>query len=216
MTFELFDRKAEYTVRRGALPHWYQPGVTYFVTYRTADSVPHSLLRAWHAQRDDWLRRHGLDPTAMTWKTRLRMEPDLERQYERTFTRQFMEYLDCGHGACPLARRHVAEIVADNLRHFDGRRYHLGDFIVMPNHVHVLVCLVGDTQIEAQCRSWKRYTAAHIHRALARRGRFWQEETFDHLVRTPEQFARFRHYIADNPRKARLGKEEYLHYVAEL
>jgi hypothetical protein len=39
--FDLFDPKAEYVVRQGAaLLHWYQPGLTYFVTFRTDDSVP--------------------------------------------------------------------------------------------------------------------------------------------------------------------------------
>jgi type I restriction enzyme R subunit len=84
----------------------------------------------------------------------------------------------------------------------------------MPNHVHLLVCLLGSTEIESQCRSWKRFTAGAINRALERRGRFWQEESFDHLVRTPEQFAYFQRYIADNPRKAALPAGEYLHATA--
>jgi len=214
MTFELFDPSREYTVRHGTLPHWYQPGVTYFVTYRTADSVPRGMLRSWHARRDDWLRRRGIDPMATAWRATLRERPELERDYDRSYTRQFMEYLDRGHGACPLADPHIAEIIAANLRHFDGERYHLGDFIVMPNHVHLLVCLLGDIEIESQCRSWKRYTATAISRTLGRRGRFWQEESFDHLVRTPDHFARFGRYIADNPRAARLRPEGYLHYVA--
>src|SRR5262249_39087232 len=41
MIFELFDPRSEFVVREGAnLPHWYQPGVTYFVTFRTEDSIP--------------------------------------------------------------------------------------------------------------------------------------------------------------------------------
>jgi hypothetical protein len=49
--FELFDRKQPYSVRGGNLPHWYQPGVTYFVTFRTEDSVPQPLVRKWHSER---------------------------------------------------------------------------------------------------------------------------------------------------------------------
>ena len=82
----------------------------------------------------------------------------------------------------------------------------------MPNHVHLLTCLLGSTEIEDQCYSWKKFTAAKINKALRQRGRFWQEESFDHLVRSPEQFDYFQRYIAENPRKAGLQAGEYLHY----
>jgi REP-associated tyrosine transposase len=211
MTFALFDPEREFTVRYGNLPHWYQPGATYFVTFRAADSVPQPLLRSWRLRRDDWLCRHGIDPKSATWKNRLREQPQLEREFDRTFSRQFMEYLDRGHGECPLAKRSVAKAVSHTLQHFDGNRYHLGDFVVMPNHVHLLCCLLGDTEIGRQCRSWKRFTAAVINRELGRRGRFWQEESFDHLVRSPEHFAYFARYIEENPRKAGLSPGSYLH-----
>jgi type I restriction enzyme R subunit len=124
-----------------------------------------------------------------------------------------MDYLDRGYGACALRNQPAAELVAGALRHFDGDRYHLGDFVVMPNHVHLLVCLLGATEIEAQCQSWKKYSAGQINRLLGRSGRFWQEESFDHLVRSPEHFERLERYIAENPAKAGLPEGEYLHWV---
>ena len=213
MVFELFDPGDEYSVREGNLPHWYQPGVTYFVTFRTEDSVPQQLQNSWHAQRDAWLRERDIDPRSPTWRTVLRGHPDLEREFHKTFTRQFMEYLDRGYGECSLQRPELAKIVADNLKHFDSQRYQLGDFVVMPNHVHILVCLLGETEIEPQCTSWKKFTAAQINRALKRRGRFWQPESFDHLVRSQEQFAALQVYIAENPKNAKLRSCEYFHYV---
>jgi type I restriction enzyme R subunit len=210
MPFEFFDRKTEHVVRHGNLPHWYQPGVTYFVTFRTADSVPQALLRSWHARREAWLRQHGLDPRVDGWNAALRAMPDAEQEYHRTFTRSFMEYLDRGEGECPLKNPELARIVAENLRYGNGTRYHLGDFVVMPNHVHLLACLISETQIEAQCRSWKHYTATAIHRVLNRKGRFWQSESFDHLVRSPEQFAYLQDYIATNPANAGLRPGSYL------
>jgi len=79
----------------------------------------------------------------------------------------------------------------------------------MPNHVHLLVGLLGDTEIVAQCKSWKKFTAREINRRLGQKGRFWQEESFDHLVRSPEQFEAIQRYIADNPRKARLRDTDF-------
>ncbi len=211
MTFALFDPDDGYVVRQGVLPHWYQPGVTYFITYRTADSVPQSLLRSWHRRRHDWLARHEIDARSTDWKTALRARPELEREFHATFSRPFMEYLDRGEGECPLADPELARIVAENLAYFDGDRYDLGDFIVMPNHVHLLVGLRGNTDVETQCRSWKKFSATAINRSRNRRGQFWQAESFDHLVRSPEQFAYFQRYIADNPRKAGLKPGTYLH-----
>jgi putative transposase len=213
MPFELFDPDGELTIRQGNLSHWFQPGVTYFVTFRTDDSIPDSVSASWHRRREDWLNRHGIDPRAGDWNAQARRLPSqARREFNRTFSSEYMNYLDRGHGACVLRRPDMAEIVADSLRHFDGARYHLGDFIVMPNHVHVLCCLLGETEIESVCYSWKKFSAAKINSALGRRGRFWQEESFDHLVRSPEQFEYFRWYIAENPVAARLKDGESLHY----
>jgi REP element-mobilizing transposase RayT len=212
VTFELFDPKQDYVVRQGTLPHWYQPGVTYFITFRTEDSVPQSLLRSWHRRRDDWLRRHGINPAAPSWKAQLYQSPELGYEYDATFTRVFLEYLDRGYGERVLKDPPAAELVASALHHFDGDRYHLGDFVVMPNHVHVVACLLGTTELEAQCKSWKKFSAGKINRLLGRTGRFWQEESFDHLIRSPEHFEYFQRYIAENPQQARLKPGEYRYW----
>jgi putative transposase len=162
---------------------------------------------------DAWLRSKGIDPASAAWRSVLSSQPDLDIEYHKIFTRQFMEYLDQGYGDCALRRPDLARIVAENLEHFDNDRYHLGDFVVMPNHVHLLVCLRGSTEIESQCRSWKKFTAGQINRALGRKGRFWQEESFDHIVRSPQQFTALRVYIAENPIKAKLLACEFLHRV---
>ncbi len=147
----------------------------------------------------------------------MRRLPELQqREFHRTFSREFLASLDKGYGACVLRQPALAQMVADSLRHFDGQRYHLGDFVVMPNHVHVLVGLLGDTDVVILCTSWKHFTATKINRALGRRGRFWQEEAFDHLVRSPEEFEGLCRYIEENPRKAGLRPGEFLHYHRPL
>ena len=135
---ELFDPKQDYVVRQAQLPHWFQPGVSYFVTFRTADSMPASRLRLWHAERNDWLRRHGIDPARSDWQARLRIMPgaavphaeragniagasNLEAEFHRKFTREFMEYLDQGHGACLLRNPAAATEVASRTGTFRWR-----------------------------------------------------------------------------------------------
>jgi putative transposase len=110
-----------------------------------------------------------------------------------------------------LRRPELGQIVAKSLKHFDGDRYDLTDFVVMPNHVHLLAAFRDAEQMLEQCESWKHYTATQINRRLSRKGRFWQQDGFDHLVRSLEQFEYLRTYIADNPTKAKLRLGEFVH-----
>lgn len=211
--FDLFDPDLDVRISRGNLPHWFQPQVTYFVTFRTEDSLPKSVAEDRHRRRNDWLRRHGIDPTTQAWSRRLeQLSARHQRQFHETFSQEFLDHLDKGYGTCVLTRPELARIVADSLRYFDGDRYHMGDFVVMPNHVHLLVCLIQQTDIERQCYSWKKFTAGKINRVLGRTGRFWQEESFDHLVRSVESYERLRSYIANNGPKAGLREGEFLYY----
>lgn len=211
--FQFFDPDADVDVSYRCLPHWQQPGVTYFVTFRTADSIPAPALKQWVYERNQWLRRHGINPLARDLDRRIEQLPKLERkQFQSTFTKKWHALLDECHGACVLKRPDLSQEVANSLKHFDGLRYQLGDFVVMPNHVHLLVMFPGLEQLRLQCRSWKKYTAGKINRVLGRKGPFWQDESFDHIVRSQEQFDYFRWYLADNPQRAKLRPGEYYHY----
>ncbi len=211
--FELFDPAAEVQITSGNLPHWFQPGATYFVTFRTEDSIPQDVASRWRQERSDWLHRHGIDAGAADLEHQLgRLSPEVVREYHSRFSIAYLNYLDQGYGECPLREAELAGIVGDAFRHFDGQRYWVSDFVVMPNHAHVLVGLIGEHALANVCYSWKKFTALQINRRLGRSGRFWQEESFDHLVRSPEHFERFRRYIAENPVRAGLRSGEYLNY----
>ncbi len=212
--FELFDPKVDIRITVGTnLPHWYQMGATYFVTFRTEDSIPADVSHRWYSERTHWLEQRGITTVDSKWKERFEDLPQDQRMlFHETFSRQYMENLDKGWGACVLRRSELSKIVADSLMHFESDRYHMGDFVVMPNHVHLLTCLLGETDIVSQCYSWKKFTAGRINKALGTFGRFWQEDSFDHLVRSPDQFEAIRRYIADNPSHLREG-EYHLHVL---
>jgi REP element-mobilizing transposase RayT len=178
--------------------------------------MPVQVVERWLAERRQWILDHGIDPAVPGWEAHLRQ---LSRADALTFadfvSERWESQLDVLHGACVLRRPALAEIVAKSLRHLDGDRYVLDDFVVMPNHVHLLAAFPTEEAQLAQCDSWKHYTAAQINRALGRRGRFWQQDGFDHLVRSVEQFEHFRRYIADNPLRAHLQPGEFIHYRAK-
>jgi type I restriction enzyme R subunit len=209
--FHLFDPEQEVCIAERTLPHWFQPGITYFITFRTNDSLPAVVLERWLEERARWLSKRGID--GEDWKRQLQQLPQsVQREFHTTFTSAFERLLDTGYGECVLKRPELAQIVARSLLHFDGDRYQMSDFVVMPNHGHFLVGLLGETRLDAQCYSWKKFTAAQINARLGRKGHFWQGESFDHAVRSPEQFAHFQNYIATNPTKASLHEGDYLLY----
>lgn len=231
--FGFFDPCHPYSVSYRTLPHWEQVGATYFITFRLVDSIPDEALRRIRRGCDEWLARHGMLVDRGPWFANLmRASFERQREYFQDVMQAYERVLDRGYGECQLAKPGVASIVANSLLHFDGFvlrgeslpewrdgtaksheiRYHCSDFVIMPNHVHALVCFRAGVRLLNQCSSWKGYTARAINRFLGRKGNVWQAESFDHLVRDADHFARIRAYIANNPRKANLPPDKFLHY----
>lgn len=212
MLGELFDPKGELLIHEHCRPHWSQAGAIVFITFRTHDSIPREVLDRWEREKQEWLLRGGLAVNGLHWSQIVMSLSEADRiRFYRQFDHCREDFLDTCHGECLLQRPILAQIVADSLLHFDGQRYRMGDFIVMPNHVHLLAAFGNAGQLVAQCDSWLHYTAVQINKRLGRKGKFWQQEPFDHLVRSPEQYEYLRDYIRDNPKKARLKPGEY-HY----
>jgi len=215
MAFQFFNPAKKVNVTHGHLPHWDQEGATYFITWRTADSIPKEVWTRWKQERDAWLATHGIDPFAKDWRRQVEELSEEERQDFRRFSKALENELDAGHGECVLRRPEFAEMVTNALRFFDRQRYELGDFVVMPNHVHLLVGGMARNAMLKQVESWKKWSAMKINEALGRSGRFWQDESFDHLVRSEASFEKFRMYIQENPVKAGLRKGEFVWWRRE-
>lgn len=188
-------------VAGGRLPHWTQAGAISFITWRTADSLPRLVLERLAAGRAGWLKANNGRPDAAF----------------RKYCRAGVEAaLDGGAGLCPLRDPDCARVVVDALRHFDDGRYILFDFVIMPNHVHVFAAFPDAETMRKQCGSWKHFSAVRLNRLLGRTGRFWQDDSFDHLTRSDAQFVKLREYIAMNPVRGGLEVGEYLHYSRDL
>lgn len=198
-----FDPNDDLLITQRKLPHWAQDSCVVFITWRTVDSMPKDVLERWRADRNRWLDLNGIDPTQKGWKMLVQeLPPDMMVEYHDRFTTRWHEALDASHGGCVLSQPEIADIVANSLLYFDGDRYEMLDFVIMPNHVHVLAVFPDKAAMIEQCDSWKHFTARRINAKLGTQGRFWQQDAFDHLVRHEGQFRRLRDYIAQNPRKA--------------
>ena len=172
---------------KGNLPHWRQEGKIYFVTFRTADSMPQEKLKEWQEELDAWKVKN---PEPLT--------QEVKKEYYKRFPAKMQEYLDAGHGACSLKNENIKSIVENALKFFDGERYVLDEFVVAANHIHVLVQPKGDHQLSDILHSWKSFSANEINKITGEKGAFWQKESFDHLVRSEASLEKFREYIRNH------------------
>jgi REP element-mobilizing transposase RayT len=170
------------------LPHVRRPGAVYFVTMRTADSMPAAVLGAWAEQRELWLTQHPLPHDQNT-----------RGEFSRLFTRRMHRLLDESHGRCPFRDPSARAVIETVLRNRDSVDYALDWYVIMPNHVHALVSPKGDMELSDVGSTWKAVTAHRLNKLLNRRGEFWQQESWDHAVRRPEHLERYRRYVAENP-----------------
>jgi len=185
------------TIRsRGRLPHIERDRAVYFVTFRLSGSLPASTLSrlGQEAEETKVTLRNNLTGRggAVTWLTR-------ERR------RRIEQALDAGIDSCWLRHPEAAQVLAQALKQFAGRRYVLGPWCVMPNHVHVLVSPLQGHFLATILHSWKSFTAQRANRVLGRKGPFWQREYYDHVVRNARELERCAEYILSNPERAGLA-----------
>ncbi len=114
--------------------------------------------------------------------------------------------LDTGLGACWLRRPEIAKLVQDALLHFDGGRYRLLAWCLMPNHVHVVIEILDERSLSDIVRSWKTFTARLADIELGRTGPFWHADYFDRCMRDEEHLAQTIWYVENNPVKAGLAR----------
>jgi len=196
--FTAFDWDAVEKGHRRHLPQLDLPGAIYFVTFRLEDSMPQKLLKRWIYKRHAWLGEH---PEPWDEATR--------KEYQRIFTVRMERYLDAGYGECLLRDERCRREVAERLLFKHDCDYDLGDWVVMPNHVHVLLQPLGGVCLEEIMKPVKGISARNINRLLDRSGSVWMQESFSHIVRSLEQLKKFQRYIQMNPQKVGLPATDF-------
>ena len=189
--------------RQGAyLPHWRADDASYFVTFRLAGSMPSSAMKNIESRRRDILQTAAYVKRPLTTQEFVQMEDLHFRE---------LDVLRFDRGACFLNDDRIAKIVADALKHFDGTRYHLSAWSIMPNHVHVVFRPLSRYDVSDILHSWKSFSANKANKVLKQEGAtFWQKETYDHLIRDENDLQRCIEYTWLNPEKA--GTEQQSGY----
>ncbi len=91
------------------------------------------------------------------------------------------------------------DLVAASLRHFDGLRYVLHAYVVMNDHVHVVVEPKAEFRLEDILHSWKSFSAKRIGKHRQQRGAVWQDEYFDRVIRDDIEYRQKCGYVLENP-----------------
>ena len=173
---------------RRHLPHWQPHGAVFFVTFRLKDSLPAEVCASVRDQRHALASDITGGRSFVKWDEFLHSNPS---------------------GRKWLASADIASVIDEALRYRDGSQYILHAHCIMPNHVHAVIELLqGEAAREAPLnkvmQSLKRQTARKANSILGRVGAFWQDETYDHVVRDHKEFNRTIAYILNNPVKAGL------------
>jgi REP element-mobilizing transposase RayT len=128
------------------------------------------------------------------------------READQSAKRRKLEaWLDRGQGECWLRQQEVAELVEQVLLEADKRDYQMQAWVVMPNHVHLVVD-VWDLPLARLTGGWKGKSSRPANLLLCRRGKFWQEDYYDTLIRDEAHLKRTIRYTEQNPVKAFLAK----------
>jgi REP element-mobilizing transposase RayT len=197
--FKCLSRNLPVEISQQTLPHWVQPGTSYFFTFRLADSVPQTLLNEWIRQRVAWLAHH---PQPWTQTDTL--------EYAERFTERMDAWLDAGHGSCALRDPEARKLVEDTITKYDGIRLHLDSFVIMPNHVHLLLKPNDDENVFKLIGGMKGYSARVCNAWLGRtKQAFWMEDSYNRIVRDYHELRAFRDYIRRNPVEAKLREGEF-------
>jgi type I restriction-modification system DNA methylase subunit/REP element-mobilizing transposase RayT len=189
VTTPFYDKNFGVELTQGKLPHWQQNGKLQFVTFHLADSLPQEKLEELKSQKANF-EAENAQPDAET-----------QRNYEKTVAENMEKWLDAGSGDCCLKFPMVRKIVEDALLHFNGEKYELHAYVVMPNHVHVLLGLLGENMLPDVLNCWKSYSAHEINKMLGTSGAVWHKESFDRMIRDEDHYQRVLNYIKNNPAK---------------
>ena len=184
------DRNKEIEVYcKGHLPHMHQDETMQYVTFRLADSLPRTVCREIYQRLEIFKKIH---PMPWDAETKLLYWKEIGPMQERL--------LDNGYGACWLKYPECRQFLIDAIAYMDNVKYEVYCYVIMPNHVHILIRPLGTNKMEDILHSIKLYSSRKINRTVGRRGRLWMKESFDRMVRNHDHLKHCYHYILNNPK----------------
>jgi REP element-mobilizing transposase RayT len=190
---------------RGYLPHRDEIGLLQSITFRLADSLPQEKLKELEVELEDLKKKAELG-LGVPGSAEPQLGSSINIEAEKR--KRIEAWLDAGMGCCALRHPKMATVMEDTLLKFDGEKYRLLAWCVMPNHVHVLIEAM--MPLGGIVQSWKSYTGRwgltrNAELGLGVPGKdFWMREYWDRYIRNEKHLADTIAYIHNNPAKAGL------------
>lgn len=192
---------------RRNLPHMQPTGTTLFVTFRLAGTLPKLVVEQLREEAE--LRERQIKAAGEPEEQQKLLYEERKRQFGR-----YDALLDsCAHGPVWLKEPEIAEVVQSSIHFLDQKMYDLDVYTIMSNHVHLVFTPLEDENggyvaLPRIMYSLKRFTSTKANKILQRKGKFWQHESYDHVVRDEAELNRIRRYVLQNPVKAGLVEDE--------
>jgi len=179
---------------RGYLPHWDFKDSVQAITFRLEDSLPGELVKAWKRELEEGLSNK---------------DPKVSSRAKAELHARISSYEDAGHGACHLSKPENAEFLQQLLIKGHGINYKLIEWCIMPNHVHVVIRMIGEATLGGIVKKWKGPSAIAINRLEGVTGSVWMADYHDRFIRDMDHLDNAKAYVRNNPVKAGLcGKPE--------
>jgi len=199
------------------LPHYQPIGYAYFVTTRLSGTIPKHLYDKY---KDEYVAKLKNISELKSLKEKTKLYHKLNKEH-------FLEMekiLDsCSYGNVWLGNKKVAEIIKKTFHFYDDKRYNLICYTIMPNHIHLIFFPLIESynnflQVHIKKKKTedtfyfvtkiiqdiKKYSAKESNKILKRSGKFWQSESYDHVIRNKTELLSTVEYVLNNPVKAGL------------
>ncbi|MFC1719031.1 transposase [Candidatus Poribacteria bacterium] len=197
---------------RRNLPHWQPAGATFFITYRLAGTLPVIVLNELQKEHQR-LQALPREPSYSEAEWNLLVAKKMFACWDKR--------LDQDRSIKWLPEPRISSIIRDNIYHHAGTKYSLWAYVIMPNHVHVVLqpsevwtkrfeqddgrkAQYEKGSLSAILHSLRGYTAREANKILCRTGKFWQGAAYDHWVRDNDELQRIIRYVEKNPVQAGL------------
>ncbi len=186
---------------RRKLPHFQNKGALFFITYNVKNAV--------NSVETEKIKRIFKERTDKLLIDNKNYSERLDEEYRRYFGK-FDNLLHKSKDNHFLKNEECAEAVAESLHFWDGKRIELYSYCIMSNHVHAVINVYEKDEngkelyLQDIMESVKKYSAKKCNKILERNGQFWQNETYDRIIRNRGELFRIISYILDNPVKAGL------------
>lgn len=185
-----YDKYEAMTFTLGHLPHINQDQKLYAVTFRLQDSLPKKVLISY---MDESIARYGDN------------QPNFKSNRDAYLHQKMMECMDRGYGECLLRNPDIRKIVEDSFLFIQESMAIIHAYVIMPNHVHMVLETKDDVKIQDVMQSMKHHTSLEINSFLQRKGSVWQREYYDRIIRNQTHYENAVRYIINNPRNLRAG-----------